>query len=64
MWVILKNCDPSEVEPKGVDPHIWKKFVENERDPKKNEQSVRNYNNRKKSAFTHTLWCRSYAQKQ
>ena len=64
LWVLLKNGDPSDVEPKGIDPHIWKKFVENESDPKKKEQSVRNYNNRKKSAFSHTLGRRSYAQKQ
>ena len=48
-------------EPKGVDPHVWRKFVENESDPKK-EQIVRNLNNRKKLYFSHCLGRRTYAQ--
>ena len=62
--VLLKNGDASEVLPKGVDPHIWRKFVENESDSKKKEQVARNLNNRKKLKFSHTLGRRSYAQKQ
>ena len=45
--VVLKNGNATEVLPKGVDPHIWRKFVENEGNPKK-EQVARNLNKQKK----------------
>lgn len=60
---LLRNGDGTEVGPKGVDPLIWKKFIENESNPKKKQQIVTNSNNRKKLAFSHCLGRRSYAQK-
>ncbi|KAM7471857.1 hypothetical protein LguiA_010040 [Lonicera macranthoides] len=39
----LKNDDARG----GIDPHTWRKFVENESDPKKQHQNVQNAENRK-----------------
>ena len=61
---LLNNGDTTEVQPRGIDPDIWRKFVENENDPKKKEQRVKNNENKKKSEFSHCLGRRSYAQKQ
>ena len=61
---ILETNNPIENVPKGMDPHTWRKFVENESDPKKKEQKPKNRDRRKKIKFSHCLGRRSYAQKQ
>ena len=54
----------NNVEPRGIDPDIWKKFVENESDPKKKQLNAKNAENRSKLEFSHCLGRRTYAQKQ
>ena len=61
---LLKNGDPTKVQPRGIDPELWKKFVENESDPKRKEINAKNSNNKKKQEFSHCLGRRTYAQKQ
>ena len=31
---LLDNSDTAEVQPRGIDPNIWRTFVENENHPK------------------------------
>ncbi|KAL8064715.1 hypothetical protein ABFX02_01G109300 [Erythranthe guttata] len=47
MRVFLKN-NPPKAEPKGIDPIIWRRFVENEKDPKKEDQNEKNKKQSKK----------------
>ena len=49
--------------PQGVDPEIWKKIVENEDNPKKQQQNIKNSENRQKLQIPHCLGRCSYAQK-
>ncbi|KAM7501137.1 hypothetical protein LguiB_000041 [Lonicera macranthoides] len=62
--VVTKNSDRMTLEPKGVDPHIWRNFVKNESDPKKQLQNAKNSENRKMLKVPHCLGRRTYAQKQ
>ncbi|XP_012837777.1 PREDICTED: uncharacterized protein LOC105958311 [Erythranthe guttata] len=64
MRVILKKHGHSQAKPKGIDPIIWRKFVENEMDPRKVDQIEKNKNNRVNSQFSHCLGRRTYAQKE
>ncbi|KAJ6824276.1 uncharacterized protein M6B38_102835 [Iris pallida] len=50
--------------PKGVDPDIWRKFLENENGQKKKEECERNTKNRSKLEFSHCLGRCTYAQKK
>ncbi|KAM7481751.1 hypothetical protein LguiB_006334 [Lonicera macranthoides] len=61
---LLKTRNPLGAKPKGVDRDTWRKFVESESDPKKQQQNIKNAENRQKMQFTHCLGRRSYAQKQ
>jgi hypothetical protein len=49
--------------PKGVDPEILKRFIENDDDPKKQQQKVQNTRNRGELKITHCLGRCTYAQK-
>ncbi|KAM7516831.1 hypothetical protein LguiA_006414 [Lonicera macranthoides] len=60
----LKNDNPMIVVPKGVDPIIWRKFVENEIQPTKKLHNKKNSENRKLLKSSHCLGHRTYAQKQ
>ncbi|XP_012830490.1 PREDICTED: uncharacterized protein LOC105951580 [Erythranthe guttata] len=64
MRALLKKNGPTETEPKGIDPIIWRKFVENEMDQRKKDLNEQNQKNRKASVFSHCLGGRSYAQKE
>ncbi|KAM7466306.1 hypothetical protein LguiB_013868 [Lonicera macranthoides] len=52
-----------EGPPDGMDPIIWEKFVENERDPKKKKQNLQNAENRKQLTYSHTLGRCTYGLK-
>ncbi|KAM7524959.1 hypothetical protein LguiA_014861 [Lonicera macranthoides] len=52
-----------EGPPDGMDPIIWEKFVENERDPKKKKQNLQNSENRKQLTYSHTLGRCTYGLK-
>ncbi|KAM7510077.1 hypothetical protein LguiB_008952 [Lonicera macranthoides] len=58
------NDNPVIVVPKGVDTNIWRKFVENEIQPKKKLQNKKNSENCKMLKSSHCLGRRTYAQKQ
>lgn len=58
----LKNDDAMGGEPKGIDPRTWRKFVENESDPKKQHQNVQNAENRKSLGSFRCYSCRSSAK--
>lgn len=60
----LKKNAHNQVEPKGIDPNIWKKFIESEEDPRKKELNNKNKRNREKLDFSHCLGRRTYAQKE
>lgn len=64
MRALLLKKGPTQAEPKGIDPIIWRKFVETETDPRKVEQNKKNKENRQKLEFSHCLGRRSYAQKE
>ena len=52
-----------EEAPKGIDPNHWKEFLENEGNPKKKAQNVKNSENRQQLQYSHCLGRYSYAQK-
>ena len=59
----MPKAGNERVEPQGVDPNNWTKFVENESAQKKIEQNIKNAENRKKLEYSHCLGRRTYAQK-
>ncbi|KAM7474177.1 hypothetical protein LguiB_021420 [Lonicera macranthoides] len=63
--VTLRKSLESEKEeaPRGMDPNHWKEFSENESNPKKKEQKIKNAENRAQLQYSHCLGRYSYAQK-
>lgn len=48
MRALLLKKGPTQAEPKGIDPIIWRKFVETESNPRKVERNKKNKENRQK----------------